>query len=68
MYTRTHTHVCTHTHPSPESKPTIFNSIGLSGLTLPIHPPSNAKNKDDGIIYWVNIQIYTTTKGKRDTI
>ena len=66
--TCTHTHTHTHTHPFPDRKKTIFSSIGYSGLTSPIHPPTNAKAKDDGIIYWVNIHIYTTAKGKEDTI
>ena len=64
-----HAHTCVraHTHPFPDSKPTIFSSIGYSGLTSPIHPPTNAKTKDDGIMYQVNIHIYTTAKGKEDT-
>ena len=68
MHTHTHTHKHTHTHPFPNSKPTTFSSIGYSRLTSPIHPPTNAKTKDDGIIYWVNIHTYTTAKGKEDTI
>ena len=68
MYTSMHSRAHIYTHPFPDSKPTIFSSIGHSGLTSPIHPPTNAKAKDDGIVYWVNIHIYTTAKGKEDTV